>query len=98
MCSPSIKGVGLAGEFLSCIGCPVASAAEKTSVSHSNRPVALSKQSRRSDGPLSVPFTPDVRNIRPRPITGEDQPEPGTACFHTTFFSADHSIGRFVAV
>src|SRR5687767_4967551 len=98
MRSPSMIGVGLAGEFLSCIAAAVVSVAEKTSVFQTSAPVPASKHSARSEGPLPLCEMPDVTKMRLRSTTGDDQPAPGTACFHMTFFLFDHSRGRFFSV
>src|SRR5687768_16381289 len=98
MRSPSMMGVGLAGEFLSCIAAAVVSVAVKTSVFQTSAPVPASKHSARSEGPLPLCDMPDVTKMRWRSTTGDDQPAPGTACFHMTFFLFDHSIGRFFSV
>ena len=92
-----MRAVGLAGEFLLCTGSAPDSDGVKTSVFQSSRPVAESKQSARNDGPASALVMPVVRKICPRLTTGDDQPEPGTDCFHATFFVVDHSSGRPVA-
>src|SRR5262245_19964715 len=99
MRSPSTMGVGLAGEFLSCITCAGFSADAKTSVFHKILPVAASRHSARSDGALRAsPDSPAVRKICPRLMTGEDHPNPGTTSVHFTFFTFDHSTGNFVVV
>jgi hypothetical protein len=95
--SPVTTGVGLAGEFFSCIGRADAGSGWNTSTSQRLLPSAASKHKARSDrGPAPSPMAV-VRYTRPPDSTGDDHPRPATGAFHATFFVGLHSTGTPVA-
>src|ERR1041385_2991326 len=83
-------GVGLAWLFLPCLR--PGSAGASASAFPMRLPSAALRQSTRNDN-APAPDTALVRYTWPLTMMGEDQPSPGTATFHATFFVSLHSTG-----